>query len=86
MNPDLLDLSFGQQSEDARGVGLVHSRGVCEAQLALLRHLRQNVAFISVVTLDLSRAGQLETLLRTRVCFHLGHTKACLRRAKINLS
>lgn len=50
-----------------------NQRGVVQNALALLRLLRQDVAVISVLTLDLSRAGEREALLGRGIGLYFRH-------------
>lgn len=54
-------------------VGFVYESGVVEVALALLRLFGEDVAVVGVLTLDLPRAGESETLLAGTVGFHFGH-------------
>lgn len=54
-------------------VGAVYKCGVVEVSLALSALLCQNVAVVSVFSLDLSCAGECETLLRRAVGLYLWH-------------
>ncbi len=63
---------------DAFLVGHVDECGAAQVALALRGLLRQDVAAICLATLDLARTGELETLLRSGLSFHLGHVLVLL--------
>jgi len=51
---------------------------VLQVALLLLGFLRQDVAVISVVTLNLTRSGERETLLSAGISLHFWHFLFCL--------
>ena len=55
-------------------IHLVEDGEMVELPLLLLGLLRENVAVISVLSLDLSRSGKRETLFGTGVGFELCHS------------
>lgn len=54
-------------------IGAVNDGGIRQVSLPLLRLLRQDVTFVSVLSLELSRAGERKTFLRTGLAFHFWH-------------
>ncbi len=54
-------------------IGAVNDGGIRQVSFPLLRLLRQNVTFVSVLSLELSRAGERKTFLRTGLAFHFWH-------------
>ena len=54
-------------------VGLLHDCGVVEITFSLLALLGQDVAMISVLSLQLAAAGYLETLLGSGLGLHFRH-------------
>lgn len=64
---------FYQQALDFGLVGRRNDPRVAEIAFLFLGFLSQDVVVISVLTLDLSCAGEGETLLRSGICFHFRH-------------
>ena len=54
-------------------VGLVDDAVTLQITLLLLGFLRQDVAVVSVMSLNLTRTGESESLLGTGVCLYFWH-------------
>lgn len=63
---------------DAFFVSHVDKRRAAQIAFALRGLLREDVAAVSLATFDLARTGELETLLRSGLSFHLGHVLVLL--------
>ena len=72
-NYDSVNGLDGEHGANPGHIGFMHHSGMGKEALALLPFLGQDVAFISMFPFDLSRAGDLKTLLGTGIGFHLGH-------------
>ena len=66
-----------QLLQDARLVGLVNQGAVSQAELSFVRLLGQDMALVSVLSLDLSTAGELKALLGTGFGLHFRHYLVC---------
>ena len=66
-------LSHAEQFAYLLNVGGVNETHVAEVALLLLRLFGENVAVESVLSLDLTRSGECETLLRAGISLYLRH-------------
>ncbi len=66
-------LTETQQVTHLLHVGLVHDAVALEVTLLLLGLLGENVAVVSVMSLNLTRTGECESLLCTGVCLYFWH-------------
>ena len=66
-------LAETQQVAHLLHVGLVDDAVALQIALLLLGLLRQDVAVVSVVSLNLTRTSKEESLLRTGVCLNFWH-------------
>lgn len=71
-----LVLGFGLEREHVLyrfHIRVIDDGGIRQVSFPLFRLLRQHVTFVSVLSLELSRAGERKTLLRTGFAFHFWH-------------
>lgn len=66
-------LFHAQLQFDVRLIGAVNQSCMRQVSLLLFRFLRENVAFESVFSLDLTASSDRESLLRTGFSFHFWH-------------
>lgn len=66
-------LAHAEQFAYLLNVGGVNETHVAEVALLLLRLFGENVAVESVLSLDLTRSGECETLLRAGISLYLRH-------------
>ena len=69
----LTGLTEEEEFAHLTAVGTYHEVGVLQVTLLLLFLFCQDVTVISVVTLDLTRSGELETLLSTGIRLYFWH-------------
>ncbi len=71
----MFDLKLTQTKQVANlfEVGTVYNCLMHQITLLLLGLLSENVAVVSVMSLDLTSSGEAESLLRTGVCFNFWH-------------
>ena len=69
----MLELAEQEEFAHLTTVGGYHQVGVLQIALLLLFLLSQDVTVISVVTLNLTRSGKLETLFGTGIRLYFWH-------------
>ncbi len=73
-----LGLLHGQKFAHLTAVGLLKNSKLVEVTFTLLCLLGQNVAVVSVFTLDFTRSGKSESFFRTGVRLDFWHVFNCL--------